>query len=207
MCIRDRMGGAQTPGGGPLDATGPQTAGGSLDATPRAPMPASGSQPARSAAVGGSRTPTPPGVPRTKPPSAPPGKRRASQEMPAAAPGDSSSGVASVHDIQGKIHIDIATASGAVQANPHDTTRASESMQFVMPRAEPAAPQESLDGSSMISRAVASATALVTAGPRTRSGGTPPRPLSELATDELLRPDEGDDAFEIAANGALIVRI
>lgn len=156
--------------------------------------------------IGGPRTPTPPGVPRTKPPSAPPGKRRTSQEFPAAAPADSS-GVASVHDIQGKIHIDVATASGAVQLTSQDPVRASESMQFVMPRAEPAAPQQPLDGPSMISRAVASATALATVGPRTRSGGAPPRPLSELATDELIRPDEGDDAFEIGANGALIIRV
>src|SRR5262245_59520247 len=38
----------------------------------------------------GSRTPTPVGVPRTKPPSAPPGKRRPSQELPAAAPAEAS---------------------------------------------------------------------------------------------------------------------
>jgi len=42
---------------------------------------------------------------------------------------------------------------------------------------------------------------------RTRSGGVPPRPLSELATDDLVRPDDADDAFEIGANGALIIRI
>ena len=62
------------------------------------------------------RTPTP--VPRTKPPSAPPGKRR-SQELAAAAPpagaapatpGDAA-GVATVHDVQGKIHIDAAAAA------------------------------------------------------------------------------------------------
>lgn len=162
--------------------------------------------------VSGARTPTPVGVPRTKPPSAPPGKRR-SQEIPAAAPVDASAGVATVHDVQGKIHIDAAAATGAVppfaaqppSASP-ERQRASDSMQFVMPRGEPAAPQDSLDGSSMISRAVASATPSPI-GMRARGQGAPPRPLSELATDELIRPDEGDDAFEISANGALIIRI
>jgi hypothetical protein len=162
----------------------------------------------------GSRTPTPVGVPRTKPPSAPPGKRRPSQELPAAAPAESSGGVATVHDVQGKIHIDAAAATGAVpfaapqgSTSPHDSARVSDSMQFVMPRGEPAAPQQSLDGASMISRAVASATPSQTIGLRTRAGGSPPRPLSELATDELIRPDEGEDAFEISASGALIIRV
>jgi hypothetical protein len=129
--------------------------------------------------------------------------------MPAAAPGDSSSGVASVHDIQGKIHIDVAAAAGAVPsfAAQQESGRPSESMQFVMPRPEPAAPAQALDGPSMISRAVASATALATVGPRTKAGGTPPRPLSEFATDELIRPDESDDAFEIGSNGALVIRV
>jgi hypothetical protein len=80
-------------------------------------------------------------------------------------------------------------------------------MQFVMPRADPAAPQQAHDGTSMISRAVASATPLATTVARTRAGGVPPRPLSELATDDLMRPDEGDEPFEIGANGALLVRI
>jgi hypothetical protein len=165
------------------------------------------------------RTPTPVGVPRTKPPSAPPGKRR-SQELAAvaaagsaasSAPGDAA-GVATVHDVQGKIHIDAAAAVGAVPSytvqlsvSP-DSRHASDSMQFVLPRGEPAAPQESLDGSSMISRAVANATP-APVGLRTRAGGYSPRPLAELATDQLIRPDEGDDAFEVAAGGALIVRV
>ena len=56
----------------------------------------------------------------------------------------------------------------------------------------------------MISCAVASATPTPTAVARTRAGGTPPRPLSELATDDLVRPDDGDDVFEIATDGALV---
>jgi hypothetical protein len=61
----------------------------------------------------------------------------------------------------------------------------------------------------MISRAVATATAAPAAAavPRTRSGGAPPRPLSELATDDLVRPDDGDEVFEIGPGGALIIRI
>jgi hypothetical protein len=176
---------------------------------PRTPTPLPGSAVLMTghAPVAAPRTPTPPGVPRTRPPTAPPGKRR-SQELPTAAPAEPSSGVASVHDVHGKIHIDIAAATGGVPApTPDAPERASDSMQFVMPRGEPAAPQEPLDGPSMISRAVASATALAAVGSRTKAGGTPPRPLSELATDQLIRPDEGDDAFEIGANGALIVRV
>jgi uncharacterized protein (AIM24 family) len=58
----------------------------------------------------------------------------------------------------------------------------------------------------MISRAVATATPVAARG-RPRSGGTPPRPLSELATDDLIRPDDGDDTFEVGPSGALIVRV
>src|SRR5439155_18760876 len=115
------------------------------------------------------------------------------------------SGVATVHDVQGKIHIDAATASGAVPAfavpvlstSPQDGLRSSDSMQFVMPRGEPAAPQQPLDGPSMISRAVASATPSLMIGLRTRAGGSPPRPLSELAADQLIRPDDGGAAFDV----------
>jgi uncharacterized protein (AIM24 family) len=85
--------------------------------------------------------------------------------------------------------------------------RYSESMQFVMPRPDPEAPHPSPDGSSMISRAVASASPLPIPVIRTRSGGVPPRLLSDLATDDLVRPDDSDDAFEIGANGALIIRV
>jgi hypothetical protein len=168
---------------------------------------------------GMTRTPTPVGVPRTKPPSAPPGKRRSQELAVAAPPGGAApgapgelAGVATVHDVQGKIHIDAASATGAVPTYTvqltasTDNRRASDSMQFVLPRGEPAAPQESLDGSSMISRAVASATP-APVGLRTRTGGFSPRPLAELATDQLIRPDEGEDAFEVAAGGALIVRV
>ena len=38
-------------------------------------------------------------------------------------------------------------------------------------------------------------------------GGTPPIPLSQLATDELVRPDDGDHPFEVSASGALVIRV
>jgi uncharacterized protein (AIM24 family) len=81
-------------------------------------------------------------------------------------------------------------------------------MQFILPKTD-AVPQVAQPGVSMISQAVAAAAPLATASAaeRTKSGGTPPRPLSELATDELVRPEDGDDPFEIAANGALIIRV
>ena len=84
----------------------------------------------------------------------------------------------------------------------------SDSMQFVLPKVE-GAPQQAHDGVSMISQAVAAAAPSLTASApqRTKAGGTPPRPLSELATDELVRPDEGDEPFEIAPNGALVIRV
>ncbi|MBA3456635.1 MAG: tetratricopeptide repeat protein, partial [Deltaproteobacteria bacterium] len=84
----------------------------------------------------------------------------------------------------------------------------SDSMQFILPKSD-GAPQVAHDGVSMISQAVAAAAPSTTASApeRTKSGGTPPRPLSELATDELVRPEDGDEPFEIAPNGALVIRV
>jgi hypothetical protein len=90
---------------------------------------------------------------------------------------------------------------------PGGTVRITDSTQFVMPRAEPIAPAQGLDGPSMISHAVASATPSGIIRVHSRTGGAPPRPLSDLATDDLIRPDEGDEVFEIRPGGALIVRI
>jgi uncharacterized protein (AIM24 family) len=84
----------------------------------------------------------------------------------------------------------------------------SDSQVFVLPtKPEPAAPTAPHPGQSMVSLAVAAAAPAPTTATRTPAGGSPPRPLSELATEELVRPDEGTDAFEIGANGALIIRI
>jgi len=80
-------------------------------------------------------------------------------------------------------------------------------MQFVMPQQE-AVPQP-VAGQSMVSMAVAAAAPATAAAAATRtpSGGLPPRPLSEIATDELIRPEEGTDPFEITPGGALIIRV
>src|SRR6185436_5987328 len=67
---------------------------------------------------------------------------------------------------------------------PGGTVRITDSTQFVMPRAEPITPAQGLDGPSMISHAVASATPSGIIRVRSRSGGAPPRPLSDLATDD-----------------------
>ncbi|HEX4422682.1 MAG TPA: tetratricopeptide repeat protein [Kofleriaceae bacterium] len=164
--------------------------------------------------AGGARIPTPPGMPRltpagdptappaggprTTPPSAPP-KGRSVHEAAAPEP-PASAEITSERD--GALRLE----QGSPAAAP---VRHTESMQFVLPRADPAAPQPASpgDAASMISRAVASATPSPTIGPRTRAGGSPPRPLSELATDDLVRPDDGDDAFEIGGGGALIIRV
>jgi hypothetical protein len=62
-------------------------------------------------------------------------------------------------------------------------------------------------GHSMVSMAVAAAAPAAPAPILTKAGGTPPRPLSELATEELVRPADSDEAFEIAPGGALIMRV
>jgi uncharacterized protein (AIM24 family) len=153
------------------------------------------------------------GVPRTKPPSAPPAKSRTpSQELPIAAVPESSPEIMITSEPDGALRLEPGALPSAAAAAvpPREPRRFTESMQFVMPKptpADPAAPVEASDGASMISRAVATATPLATIVPRTRAGGVPPRPLSELATDGLVRPDDGDDAFEIGANGALIIRV
>lgn len=149
----------------------------------------------------GDAPPTPIGAPRTKPPSAPP--RRTPQEHPVVEPPPELA-----RDINPAAAIDAVGAAGA-----RESVRYTESMQFVAPRIDPAAgagPGELPvlpDGNSMISRAVASAGPLAIPVIRTRFGGVPPRPLSDLATHDLVRPDESDDAFEIGGSGALIIRV
>jgi Flp pilus assembly protein TadD/uncharacterized protein (AIM24 family) len=194
------------------------------------------------------RTPTPTpgqGVPRTKPPSAPPARSRApsypgipESELPKPSSGPVDVAVDDAEDDVFRAEAPAtpaeparaaAAAGGEAPAaepaaappespapalartvTPGGTVRLTESMQFVRPRSEPpdpAAPDRGLDGHSMISYAVASATPTSAAAVRTRTGGTPPRPLSDLATDDLVRPDDGDDVFEIGPSGALIVRV
>jgi tetratricopeptide (TPR) repeat protein len=47
----------------------------------------------------------------------------------------------------------------------------------------------------------------VAGGTRVAPGSRPPQPLSELATSRLVRPEDGDHAFEISAAGVLVVRV
>jgi hypothetical protein len=77
-----------------------------------------------------------------------------------------------------------------------------ESQQFVLPQA---APVVKLPGQSMVSAAITAVVPATTA--LTKAGGTAPRPLSELATEELVRPADSNEPFEIAPGGALIMRV
>jgi Flp pilus assembly protein TadD/uncharacterized protein (AIM24 family) len=154
--------------------------------------------------------------PRTRPPSAPP-KGKAQQDIADQA-----------RVIPGHQHSAAATGLGTGMLSSPEITllasesaqfprideisitstrpeRVSDSMQFVIPKADPVAAP--LDGQSMVSMAVASVVPALPASTRTLSGGIPPRPLSELATEELIRPDDGNDPFEITPGGALIVRV
>lgn len=73
-----------------------------------------------------------------------------------------------------------------------------------------AAPVEVQPDQTAISRAVAQAqasSAAQVAGTRVAPGSRPPQPLSEFATSRLVRPEDGDQAFEISAGGVLIVRV
>jgi tetratricopeptide (TPR) repeat protein len=60
-----------------------------------------------------------------------------------------------------------------------------------------------------ISRAVAQVapSAVHGGGSRVAVGHRPPQPLSEFATTRLVRLEDGDERFEISANGVLIVRV
>jgi hypothetical protein len=76
--------------------------------------------------------------------------------------------------------------------------RMSESLQFVLPTRVGPAP-------ASISAAVAGASPSSAA--ITPPKPTGPIPLSQLATDDLVRPDDGEDIFEIGPSGALVIRV
>jgi len=142
---------------------------------------------------------TPPTTPAAAAPPGPPAAAPAMPE-PAREPDGASPGAVPVA-------VDPDPPVIARTVTPGGTVRITDSTQFVMPRAEPIAPAQGLDGPSMISHAVASATPSGIIRVQSRTGGAPPRPLSDLATDDLIRPDEGDEVFEIRPGGALIIRI
>lgn len=194
-----------------------------LGRTPQGPLPGRAGEPAVARTVtppsspAVARTPTP--EPRPKPPSAPPGPARtASQEdLAAKAAAAAFTDQLSHPEIVIERSRDqpavpmVPARSGASVVDPPrvervEPPRISESMQFVLPKADVAAP---VAGVSMISQAVEAAapTSTASAEERTRAGNLPPRPLSELATDGLIRPEEGDDPFEITNDGALIIRV
>lgn len=127
-------------------------------------------------------------APRTQPPSPPP------------QPVTESSAAIDVPPSMPEIKIEV-PESGAIS----EEQRQSDSLQFVLPSAEPV---ETKDGQSPISKAVevASPAAAVTT-PHVAAGSAPPIPLSQLATDALVRPEDGDEVFEVTATGALVVRV
>ncbi|HMG57680.1 MAG TPA: tetratricopeptide repeat protein, partial [Kofleriaceae bacterium] len=176
---------------------------------PDAPTPALG-VPRAAVEPEAARTSSPNLVARTRPPNAPPAKLRAAShpgipdaEAPEPRPAPAPAAAAPAEPE--RADPDVPAVSRTV--TPGGTVRLTESMQFVMPRADPVAPAQGLDDRSMISHAVASATPALGGPVRVRSGGAPPRPLSDLATEDLIRPDEGDEVFEIGPSGALIIRV
>ncbi len=89
--------------------------------------------------------------------------------------------------------------------SPRSSLRNSESVQFVLPKSP--APQVT-DGRSMLSAALETATpASSIPVARKASSSHPPIPLSQLATEDLVRPDEGEERFEISTSGALVIRV
>src|SRR5262249_52293875 len=87
--------------------------------------------------------------------------------------------------------------------------RITDSLQFVLPTRDPVPVPH--DGESMISRAVSiaspSTAATAATGARVSPASAPPIPLSQLATDELVRPDDSDYPFEVSAGGSLLIRV
>ena len=191
---------------------------------PEAAVPRAAASAPRATAPAGIPTPAPAGLPapiptgampRTAPPSAPPPprSRTPSQEIAVIRDREPSREIAIRHELDDAVALDHAAETSGAPAAPGaaEPARITDSMQFVLPRAASAAidrpPEHAPDGPSMISRAVAIATPSTTTGMRTKAGGFAPRPLSELATDDLVRPDDGEDIFEVAANGTLIIRV
>ncbi len=142
--------------------------------------------------------PEPAPEPRTKPPSSPPGKPRTqTADLPP--------------EVSMEIRIEPSARPTPPPVPAHEITapRMTDSLQFVLPASDPV--PEAFDGHSMISRAVkvaspSSAATAATAG-RVSAGSLPPVPLSQLATDELVRPDDGDHPFEVSPGGALVIRV
>jgi len=98
--------------------------------------------------------------------------------------------------------VSIDPAAPLPMANDPNAPRMTESLQFVLPtRVGP--PTASI--SDALKTATPSNPSI--ALPRDTRASQPPIPLSQLATEELVRPDDGDDVFEVAASGALVIRV
>ncbi len=163
------------------------------------------------------------GEPRTAPPRPPPGKTgepsllstpaitpppvETAPPPPAPAPLPSSV----------EIHIDQDEDDGAFREQNTPTPTAvpaqimasniSDSQQFVLP--ERSAVPTPAEGQSMISRAVeiAAPSSSAAAGIKASVGATPPIPLSQLATEGLVRAEDGGELFEVTSTGALVIRV
>lgn len=101
--------------------------------------------------------------------------------------------------------IEILSAPDSLPAIPvpaRDTARDTFDSGGAVPAARP--------GETAISRAVAQATPAAGVASRrdTRvAGGSPPVLLADFATARLVRPDDGDEPFEISATGVLVIRV
>jgi len=147
--------------------------------------------------------------PRTKPPSAPPRKL---QE-----PGSSSAIAINMSAIQRPEH---STPEISIEHELELPVEMTTSQRFVLGKHELAELQatgqaavlshSAVHGRSAISRlqqAVAAVVPVSTSAARTSSGAYAARPLSELATEELIRPDDSTESFEISTDGSLLIRV
>jgi hypothetical protein len=155
------------------------------------------------------------GEARHRPPSAPPGPRprsRSAEDVhtrptPPPTPEVPAPEITILHGQdrpRARVSEDVVASDAIVSLGPGDS---SESQLFVLPTRPAEAVPVIEPGHSRVSMAVAAASPAAPARPRTTAGGRPPRPLSELATADLIRPDESDDRLEIGAGGTLIIRV
>jgi uncharacterized protein (AIM24 family) len=148
-------------------------------------------------------------TPRTKPPSAPPKRTpevtRAIEEAP---PQSMPAIVIDRPPVISSASIALDRAAEPAAPSNEVGRQTSDSLQFVLPARE-AVPQP-VAGQTMISRAVAEAvpsSAAAGVGTRVGAGSAAPLALSQLATDDLVRPDDGDHPFEVTSTGALVIRV
>jgi tetratricopeptide (TPR) repeat protein len=100
------------------------------------------------------------------------------------------------------------TGETAAPAPEITSPRMTDSLQYVLPLCD--AVPETAPGQAIVTRAVEVASPSSAAsgtGTRVGWGSTPPVPLSQLATELLVRPDDGDEPFEVTEAGALVIRV